>query len=140
MSRDIKSIAATVRETLKKEFPACSWSVTIERFSMGQAMNVYLMKAPFDPFASDQDINGNVRDRGYAQLNEYQLRDEYARERAISNGNFLTIEAWDTMKRAAEIMNGENWDNSNSQIDYFDVNYYTHIQIGKWNKPFEVTA
>jgi hypothetical protein len=130
--RDIKSIAATVREALKREFPMCSWSVTIERFSMGQAMNVYLMKAPFNPLA-EEGIT-------YAQLNEFQLKDELARERAISNGNLLTTEGWDTMKRAAEIMNGENWDHSDSMTDYFDVNYYTHLQIGKWNRPFEVTA
>jgi hypothetical protein len=37
-----------------------------------------------------------------------------------------------------EAMNIGNYDNSNSQIDYFDVGYYIDINIGKWNKPYVV--
>ena len=33
-----------------------------------------------------------------------------------------------------------NHDNSDAQIDYFDVGYYTHWSVGRWNKPFVKTA
>ena len=35
-----------------------------------------------------------------------------------------------------QIVNQYNYDNSDSQTDYFDVNFYTHLNLGKWNKPF----
>lgn len=33
-------------------------------------------------------------------------------------------------------MNVGNWDNSRSEIDYFDVGWYVNINVGKWNKPY----
>lgn len=31
-----------------------------------------------------------------------------------------------------------NHDNSDIQTDYFDVGWYVSVNIGKWNKPYEV--
>jgi hypothetical protein len=31
------------------------------------------------------------------------------------------------------------YDNSDAQTDYFDTAYYVHVNIGKWNKPYELT-
>lgn len=36
-------------------------------------------------------------------------------------------------------MNDGNWDNSEPQVDYFDKGWYVYINLGKWNKPYEVT-
>lgn len=33
-------------------------------------------------------------------------------------------------------MNAGNWDNSRSEIDYFDVGWYVDVNVGKWNKPY----
>ena len=33
-----------------------------------------------------------------------------------------------------------NHDRSDSMTDYFDVGWYIGINIGKWNKPYEMTA
>lgn len=33
-------------------------------------------------------------------------------------------------------MNTGNWDNSRSEIDYFDVGWYVDVKVGKWNKPY----
>ena len=135
--RNIKDIAATIRETLKREFPQCKFSVQIERYSMGQSLHVALMKAPFEAFDSELQQNGDPRTRNYSQLNEHQLRADGVMQ--VSNGTCLTSRAWSVMKRVDQIVNAENWDRSDSMTDYFDVNYYTHLNIGKWNKPFEVT-
>lgn len=125
---DIKDIASEVRTQLKKEFPACKFSVSIERYSGGQSLNVALMAAPFEVFE-----NGSNPD-GYAQLNHYTLRNEYATDRNC-NGAQLTEQAWNTMKRTDQIANERNWDKSDIMTDYFFVNYYCHMAIGKWNKP-----
>jgi hypothetical protein len=36
------------------------------------------------------------------------------------------------------LMNKGNHDNSDLQTDYFDVGWYTDINIGKWDKPYVV--
>lgn len=35
-------------------------------------------------------------------------------------------------------MNAGNHDNSDVQTDYFDVGWYVDINVGKWNKPYQV--
>ena len=39
-----------------------------------------------------------------------------------------------------QAMNDGNWDESNPQTDYFNVGWYTYINIGKWRKPYRCTA
>lgn len=36
-------------------------------------------------------------------------------------------------------MNDGNWDKSEIQYDYFNVGWYIDVNIGKWNKPYELT-
>jgi hypothetical protein len=36
-------------------------------------------------------------------------------------------------------MNTGNWDESDSQVDYFNVGWYVDVNIGGWNKPYIVT-
>jgi len=44
------------------------------------------------------------------------------------------------MEEIFSAMRGDIWyDNSDSQIDYFDTAYYLRVNIGQWNKPYEVT-
>ena len=133
--KDIKTIAKEVRQELVRQYPKCTWSVRIERFSGGQSLKVALLSAPFEAFAKDIDCNGNPI-RGYAQLNHYQFRDKYMQDDYLNNGTPLTKEAWDCMATADRIANGNNWDNSDPQTDYFDVNYWLHLEIGNWDKPF----
>ncbi len=136
---DIKEIAAEVRRQLKAEFPKCGWSVTIERYSMGQSLHVALTSAPESPFASLVDENGNIHKGDYAQMNQYQLRrNEPDQWDYVCNGARLTPEAWSMLKRADEIGNARNWDHSDLQTDYHNVNYYFHLDIGRWDKPFVV--
>lgn len=135
---DLKDIAKEIRKNLKTEFPKCTFSVRIERYSMGQSLTMSLMKTPFEVFTEDRDTAGNIQNKEYAQLNQYQFSGEF--NEGISNGTYLTREAWDVLKKASEIGNARNWDNSDPQTDYFDVNYYFNIHIGQWDKPFSVTG
>jgi len=134
---DVKDIAKKVRKQLKAEYPECKWSVRIQRYSGGQSLDVYLIGAPFTIFAKDKTING-YDNGGYAQLNKYQLLDRYPNDEGICNGHYLTKKAWNVLKRACEIMDADNWDKSDLMTDYFNVNYYSGISIGKWNKDFEL--
>ena len=66
--------------------------------------------------------------KSYEQVNTYWISSHYA-------DNEIACKFLIELKEA---MNIGNYDNSNPQIDYFDVGYYIDINIGKWNKPYQV--
>lgn len=66
---------------------------------------------------------------GYSDVNPYWFQDHYDGDAKA----FLT-EAFKALKCAGW------YDNTDAQIDYFDTAYYCDINIGKWNKPYVVTA
>jgi hypothetical protein len=131
---DIKDLAKMIRKQAKATFPECKFSVRISRFSMGQSMTISLMAAPFEAFAPE---NENVEDgwrSGYAQLNHYNL------EGPRNNGAILTPEALHAIKTVVGYAEDYNFSDCDGQIDYFNVNFYLHVQIGEWNKNFVNTT
>ena len=130
--RDIKDIARSVRSELKVAFPECKFSVTIDRFTGGQALAVSLIEAPENALA-----NGSQ----YEQINHYTVR-RYSYNEYISNlrgqAPKMTEYGYLIMKAADRIANMENWDESDPMVDYFHCNYYLSLAVGKWNTPFSV--
>lgn len=151
-SIDIKDIAKRVKQQLQKEFPSCVFSVTIERYSGGQSLSVSLMKSNFKVIRDFKDIPEmaffkladhhytkeqieKMQSENYHQVNHYSFRDDFDPDN-WNNGVFLTEQGHNLFKRVAEIVNYYNYDNSDIQTDYFDVNFYFHLNIGQWNKPY----
>lgn len=52
----------------------------------------------------------------------------------------FTGEAKSFMHELHLALNQGNHDNSDIQTDYFDKGWYVYVNVGKWNKPYEVTA
>ena len=48
-------------------------------------------------------------------------------------------EAYHFLNEVIPAMNAGNHDNSDIQTDYFDVGWYIDVNIGRWNKPYELT-
>ena len=136
-----KEIAIKIRMQLKQEFPACVFSVVMKSFSGGSEINVSLMSAPFEVFDKSKpfDMNGNQINWNHAQLNEYSFSSlhNFTSEKGYSNGHYLTEQTWRIMQRICKIVNQFNYDESDIQTDYFNVNFYFHLGIGKWDKPFK---
>jgi hypothetical protein len=44
------------------------------------------------------------------------------------------------LDKAFEIMLEGYYNNSDAMIDYFDTAFYVDINIGKWDRPYAVTA
>jgi hypothetical protein len=61
-------------------------------------------------------------------INEYRIEDEF-------ENNPIAKEALLALRDA---MNDGNHDRSDIMTDYFDVGWYVSINIGKWNKPYEL--
>ena len=145
-------IAKRIRKQLKSEFSDCKFSVTTDRFAGGSSININLMKGDRKIIQDSKDIPENAPDRigtgytkedieqrqkkGYHQLNKYTLRDDY-NPSTWCNGVFLTEQGHDLLRRVARIAETFNYDESDPQTGYFDVNFYLDIELGKWNKNFE---
>jgi hypothetical protein len=63
---------------------------------------------------------------GYDRINPYHFKSHYS-GKALK---FLT-------EVYAAMMEG-NHDNSDIQTDYFDVGWYVEVNIGKWNKAYDL--
>ena len=132
--KSTKDLCSTIRQDLKTSLPDCKFSVVGENYSGGRSINVALMEGPVDVFnLNHPDRNPGWDGKQYCQLNQYQFKAEYGQ---VNNGSVLTPECWEIMKKATEIALKEHWDNSDPMTDYFNCNFYLHLAIGKWNKPY----
>lgn len=120
-----KDIAKLIRQELKEQFPDCKFSVTTDYFSGGSSITVALMQAPFEAFTEE----GKKKNKdGYHQVNEYYIEED----------SYLTEQAKKTLQKAQQVMQQYNYSDCDGMIDYFNVNYYTHLEVGKWDKPFTI--
>jgi hypothetical protein len=51
----------------------------------------------------------------------------------------FTGKALEILTKAYKILNHNNHDNSDPMTDYYDVGHYTKINIGKWDKAYQLT-
>lgn len=64
----------------------------------------------------------------YIDVNTYYYKDSFSGD------------ALEYLKEVNEVLNTDNYDNSDSQTDYFNVGHYVDIKVGNWEKPYEFTA
>jgi len=112
-----KEAAAEIRKTLRKLSKAkhsplygATVSVRYRSYSGGRAIDVRL-EVPFRVKSTEEE-----------QM-EYRSRDEFVRR------YWLTDKARAAYDVAEEVHSAYNFDGSNSQVDYFHVNYYGSVDI-----------
>ena len=66
--------------------------------------------------------------RTYLDVNPYWYHDHFSGV------------AKDFLAEVIPAMNVGNHDRSDIQTDYFDVGWYIDVNVGKWNKPYELTV
>ena len=151
ISLGTKEIAKRIREQLK-QFKGCKFSVTMERFSMGSSITVALMESNIKVIRNFEDMSENalhyigsgytienIRDRqkeGYHQLGRYNLRDDY-NINFWCNGVFLTEAGHKLLNKVIKIADQYNYDDSEPQTDYYDVNFSFYMSLGRWDKPYK---
>lgn len=101
----------TIRENLKKAFPKIKFSVVNDN---GSTVSVSIMK-------SEYDFSEILGERDDASLNPY-YPEHY--------GKFENL-----FSDIIKIMKGDNW---YSKPYSHDIAYYLHLNIGKWNKPYQM--
>lgn len=153
-------IVKRIREELK-ELKGCKFSLTRQHYSGGSSISLTLMESDFRVIKKFEDIpklaifdlgrrRGNyetedkLRDQikqtqeaNHHQLSEHTFREEYNENNWI-NGVFLTKEGHELFSKVMGIVDKYNYNNSDSSIDYFDVHFYLHLNIGKWDKDYQL--
>ena len=134
----VTDVGKNLRKILKEKYQSCTFSVVGQKYSGGQSISIALMNAPFEVFDKNykQDKNGNTyteKDWGYSQLNHYSLGKEAD---GYCNGSYLTPDAIEVLKFAMKECQSFNYSDSDGMIDYFHTNFYLHLSVGKWDKPF----
>lgn len=112
-----KEITKQIRNDLKV-MKGFKFSVRTEYFSMGSSITVKVLKSPIKVYKKS-GVN--------YQLNQYQLDSDYYKE-------YLTDEILIELKKILDIVNKYHWDESDSQTDYFNCNFYFHFHLGEWDK------
>lgn len=117
----ITDIAKAVREYAKTNdvLKECKFSITISRASMCQELNVALMSAPKIVFVDET---------------KKSMQGAHYHKDALTPYGQVVIET------ITEYVQSYNYDDRDPCTDYFNVNFYESINIGKWDKPFEVVA
>lgn len=115
---DIKDIAKLVRKELRENYSTkggWKWSVNIDRFSGGQSMGVRLKAIP----------------SGQAHLNPERIKwdIENPHEFSFNAPDRYTKLVSDAIEKAKKIVGKYNRDNSDSMVDYFDVNFYSSVEV-----------
>ena len=70
---------------------------------------------------------------------QYELKQQY-RLSGVKKDLAVIDGAKECLAELIDAMNEGNWDHSDIQSDYFNVGWYTDVNIGNWNKLYELTA
>ena len=86
----------------------------------------------------------NIKSGKIDFLGNYARDNEYAKKYGHIDVNTYWYQdhfdgvARDFFSEVIPAMNVGNHDNSDIQVDYFDVGWYIDVNVGKWNKPYTV--
>lgn len=113
-------ISARVRVYAKERYKDYKFSVRTEYYSGGSSIYIKLVSGPVPAFKEDAP-------RPYIST----MSD-------ISEKFGLTSEVYAVLSDVVAYCNSFNYDDSDSMTDYFDTNFYLHINVGEYGNPYEV--
>lgn len=103
-----------IRKEIRTKYPKKDgWKISV-RGRDYRCVDISILEAPRDLDCGD-----------YSQINHHNLSELKERE---------------LFEDITSIAMRGNHDNSDAMTDYFDTAYYTHINVGKWNKPYTYTG
>lgn len=125
---------AVIAANLKKVVPSdWKYSLRVRDHSTiimtVQSADVDFPQLYVDSFPTGKDQYGHpVEKPASLSINEYHYKGRYGDQEALLG------------KIIDALNSADNYDNSDSMTDYFDVGYYISLQFGDWKKPFVYNA
>lgn len=120
-----KALSVKIKEVLKKYGMKASLSVRHH-----STLVATITKGDID-FSKHYEAEGTVTNE-HISVNEYCIDSHWS---GVAR-DFLT-ELKDAMNACEDY---QNFDNSDPMTDYFHVGWYIDINVGRWNKPYELTG
>lgn len=117
-----KKITALIREYIKQTYPLYKFSVTFSSFSGGSSISISLLEAP-------HEVLNIPNDKTHIQINHYY----------IDRNDELTEQTKELLTDINNFIKSYRFSDCDGMIDYFDVNFWYDIEIGKgYSKPFKM--
>ncbi len=119
-----------IRKELKKQFP--SWKFSVRRSSGQHAVDIHILKGIVDFWKDFTTSDWSVH---YKPVNDFFIGSDWSEANAKELNKIIKI-----IKTApAKAKGGREWyDKSDSRFDIFDTAFYIHLQVGNYDKPYEV--
>lgn len=136
ISQERKAKIVPAIKAVMKEFGFAprDFSVAVDN---GSSLVVNIWKGPIDFIGIANEENRELAerrgDRYYEIDGNYQVNPYYAADSKNITGKFFG--------KLVAAMKSDGWyDNSDVMTDYFDVDYYIDINVGRWNRPYVLTV
>lgn len=119
---DVATTAKMIRADIKAaiashHLPAGTYSVRISRFSGGQSLDVRISGLPFVVLSRERIARGVLEPHAYP------------------SGPLWSDVGAEVLRRVERIVGAYNRDQSDTQTDYFDVDFYGHVSFdGSWER------
>ncbi len=129
---DIVAIAKRLRAEIKAavkagELPKCKYNVRISRYNGGQSMNILIKDYPGTIYNQRHLKLTHEIDQGcLGEAGRARHRDLWDERETLTR---YTKDLLDLIKALEKLVDQWNYDGSDSQTDYFHVNYYSHVDI-----------
>lgn len=115
-TEDVKAI----RQELKAQFP--KWKFSVRKGQGSLSVNVSILQG-----------TASFEGKEYQQVNHYWIKDHWQDQ----NDQQALLKIDEIMHNAPGRAGGKVYfDHSDSMTDYFHTAFYTHLNIGEWNKPY----
>ena len=144
-----RDIAPIIRGYLKDVYPSWKFSVTRDGGTFTSSLYIALMEAPA-PIFTEEGIRAWARkqvwQRNFHGTDEQAY--EYGKEQ-FAKGHFqnweyyiecMTDRAREVLEDIKRLVESYRYDDSDAMVDYFDTNFYSHYDIGKWDRPMKVVV
>jgi hypothetical protein len=120
-----KVIAAKMKEFMPKEW---KYSLAIHNHSQ---IVCTIKSAPVNLETElKENVNVHIHDGSFS-VNEFHFKNHFK----DPESNTVKI-----LTQIVDALNTDNYNNSDSMTDYFDVGHYVELRFGKWNQPFVNTS
>lgn len=133
-----KDTVTKVREGLKELNKEYGMKTSVSG-SNSSSLNVRIISGKIDLIQNYIDTVGaaNVM-RDYEEVVKYMQRNRHIQVNHYWLDATYSGKALEYLEKVKAIMSVDHWDKSDIQSDYFHCAYYMHINIGAWDKPYEV--
>ncbi len=111
----INEISKMIKKELSIEYTDWKFSVKLDKFSGGQSITVDIKDMPYNPYSEKVDYAFKNDEHPNLSYNDEYYNETYLKDESKIN----------------HILNQYNFDDSNSQIDYFHSRYYSHLRISE---------